>query len=191
MTSKKTQYLLAAVIGLHALASHAAVVNFEDLTQWNAPSDGYGGISGWSELGSVGPSFDGPGLGSNVFYGVRDGEIRFDSAPVVFEGVFYKSYAADWQNPITSVSLFYQGQLVQEILDPLAPQTLVWLASGYSGLIDKIVFRGGGEGFAIDNLSYSRPTSQVPLPSAIPFMLTGLGMLGYANKSRARVRRQS
>lgn len=160
--------------------AQATTVNFEDIDS-GSPSNGYGGISGWS-FGSVGPSF-GDGIGENVFYGY-EGELVFDTAPIVFEGSFYKSYAANRVEPVTSFSLYYQNQLVHTIVDPLAPLQLVWVASGYSGLVDKIFIRGGGEGFSIDNFTYSQGVSAVPLPASSLLFVSGLGILGLMRRKQ-------
>ena len=82
-------------------------------------------------------------IGMRSFYG-SSGELSFDNAPVVFEGTYYKTYSADSTNPIASIELYYQGLLVHSILDPISPLGLVWVASGYSGLVDKIYLRGVG-----------------------------------------------
>ena len=118
-------------------------------------------------------------IGERWFYG-SNGELRFDNAPVVFEGTYYQSYASDQNNPITSIELFYQGQLVHSILDPIASTNLVWVASGYSGLVDKIYLHGGGEGFSIDNLTYS--IAAVPEPSSYMLFLSGLSILGFIRR---------
>lgn len=170
------------------------VVTFEDINTVSTTSplyaigdvvDGYNGITGWSLVGqaweALSGNLDGE-IGTHFFYG-SSGELSFDNAPVIFEGTYYKSYSADPVNPITSIELYYQGQLVHSILDPLAPLGLEWVASGYSGLVDKIYIRGGGEGFSIDNLTYS--TAAVPEAETWVMLLAGLGLVGMmANRKR-------
>lgn len=140
--------------------------------------NGYGGISGWSAIGKVYGYADGynQDIGANLFYG-SDGELTFDKAPVVFKGTYYKSYTADPM--LTSIELFYQGVSVHSILDPRASGGLVWLSSGYSGLVDKIIIRGGIEGYAIDNLTYDTVIA-VPEPSSTAlWLLGGLVVFGW------------
>lgn len=179
------------LLTLSTLAAQPAMampttVTFEDLDRWSIPTDGYGGLSGWSDVGMVFPGYD-VGAGIQVFYSfLTSGELRFNHAPVVFHGTYYKSYAADPQVPLTSISLFYLGQLVHSILDPRAPLDLVWVDSGYHGLIDRIVFAGGAEGFAIDNLTYEQASTSVPEPAAGLLLLTGLGLYGVTSRRRQR-----
>ena len=179
--NKQILLLVFTLAAAFATVANATVVTFEDVNQFTI-TDGYGGISGWNALGFV-ASGAGEGVGENLFYG-NEGELLFNTAPVIFEGSFYKSYAAGPVNLITSFSLYYQNQLVHTILDPRAALQLEWVASGYSGLIDKILIKGGGEGFAIDNLTYSQGVSQVPLPTASLLFLSGLGAVGLARRNK-------
>ncbi len=182
-SKKYSQLVGSALLALvFTLPSYATVVTFEDIDPASLV-DGYGGISGWNAAGSI-QSGTGEGVGDYLFYGM-DGEIRFDNAPVIFQGTYYKAYATDPDAPpITGIELFYHGTLVHSLLDPRAPLGLLWVASGYTGLVDKIFFRGGGEGFAIDNLTYTQAPSQVPTPGAIPLFLSGAGLIAAAKKRR-------
>lgn len=175
-------------IFLFSGAAQAAqtVITFEDINTVSTTSplyatggvdDGYNGISGWSLVGQAWEFLDGTDIGAigvRSFYG-SSGELSFDNAPVVFEGTHFQSYAADPVNHPASIELYYQGLLVHSILDPLAPMGMVWVSSGYSGLVDAIYIRGGGEGFSIDNLTYS--TAAVPEPETYAMLLVGLGLI--------------
>jgi len=177
----KSLLLFSAALFASAQASQT-VVDFEGITSENL-IDGYGGLSGWQGIGGfVGPSFGGAGLGENVFYGLQ-GELRFDNGPVIFHGSHYQAYAFDPQSPFTTLSLFYQNQLVHQTpYNLLNTGTLEWLSSGYSGLVDKIYIYGGGEGFGIDNLTYS--AAPVPVPGAV--WLFGSGLTGLMLRTRQR-----
>lgn len=174
--------LLAFALSLSAAAqADTTVITFEDATGPDL-ADGYGGISGWAASGFVFGGV-GEGQGLQLFYGPSSGVLSFDAAPVVFKGIYFKTYA-----PIpdlaTGISLFYRGQWVHSIADPHPPLGLQWVDSGYTGLVDQIRFQGGLEGFAIDNLTYASATL-VPEPGSAHLLLAGLG-LGLLGARRAR-----
>jgi hypothetical protein len=180
--------LLASAAMALSLPAQAApvVVTFEDVPATGI-SDGYGGVSGWSLTGNVFDSF-GEGIGDYVFYGPPgpNPSLRFDAAPVVFHGTYYKSYAIDPTIPTERIFLFYQGNLVHSMLDPYAGGAMEWVASGYSGLVDAIQFLGGGEGFGIDNLTYEvATTTNVPEPGSVFLVLSGLLGLGAMRRRKA------
>ena len=186
MKAFKLTSLLALLLTSAAASAASTVITFEDVEViYNNPlygtanlSDGYGGISGWTSVGQAWATSNDSGLneaiGNKWFYGAA-GELVFNHAPVVFEGTYYKSYAADHSSPLASIDLYYQGTLVHSLFDPQASTNLVWLASDYTGLVDKILIRGGAEGFSIDNFTYS--VIAVPEPGSLSLLLSGLSML--------------
>ena len=177
----KTGLLAAAMLGAAEANAARTVVDFE-AESW---SDGYGGISGWGDVGqwsTYSPAeLRDPALGDYRLH-AWGGELRFDQAPVVFEGMSYVSWAGSDSN--VSFSLYYQGELVHsEPLDIVnQPINIYWLASGYSGLVDKILLHSqGSDGFLVDNLTYST-AAPVPLPGAV--WLFGSALAGLMLRSR-------
>lgn len=171
------------LIGLSALAmvasapAHATVVTFEDLSLGNL-ADGYGAVSGWNSVGSVvGEPHE--TIGSQALFGLDGGVLTFN-APVVFEGLYYKSYDV---HPFISIYLSYQDIVVGAIYG-FASNQLTWYASEYTGYVNQLYIDGRQGGFSMDNLTYTQPVSQVPLPAAVPLFLTGLGLLSFASKRR-------
>lgn len=163
------------------------IVDFEGIPSWGTIEDFvYGGISGWNNAGSLSnhSGLTPPVLGENYFSSFPSGgELHFDLAPVIFEGMYYKSLFDS--NSQVIYDLYYQNQLVYSApFDPVnEPQDIYWLASGYSGLVDKIYFYGTSDGVIIDNLTYS--TTTVPVPGAIWLFGSGLAglMLRASQKS--------
>lgn len=177
--------LLTASLGSGLAHAATTVVDFEGIHDWDLV-DGYGGLSGWDSMGgqiSSYPDFEthGPELGENRLH-TRAGELTFDQGPVIFQGLYYNYWGSDTD---VSFSLFYQGQSVYtSLLDAEnQPRDIYWLASGYSGLVDKIQFHGqSGDGFIVDNLTYT--TAPAPLPAAA--WLFGAGLLGLVDMRRRR-----
>lgn len=177
--------LLAIAMGAASTANAArTVVDFEDIDSAGLV-DGYGGLSGWEFVGQL-SSYSpyeplAPELGDFRLHAWGDEALHFDQAPVIFEGMHYISWGSDTN---VSFSLYYQDRLVHS--EPLdlsnQPQSIYWLASGYSGLVDKILLhRQGSDGFLVDNLTYST-AAPVPLPGAA--WIFGGGLLGLLLQKR-------
>ncbi|MFT7772280.1 PEP-CTERM sorting domain-containing protein [Roseateles sp.] len=165
-------------LNLPAIAQPSQVVTFEEISP-NDLTDGYGGLAGWSGLGGSGiADRDMGGNGLKSFYG-HGGVLTFLDSPVRVFGTYYKSYAVDLNEPaFSAVELWYQGQPVASIADPRTPLAMAWLTTNYSGPVDAIRFRGGMEGFSIDDLTYEpMQVSNVPEPAPWALLAAGLGLL--------------
>lgn len=183
--------LLATAMGVASTANARTVVDFEGIDSAGLVDGyGYGGLSGGEFVGQLSGYSPyephAPELGDSRLHAWGDGALRFDQAPVIFEGMHYISWGSDTN---VSFSLYYQDRLVHS--EPLdlsnQPQNIYWLASGYSGLVDKILLhRQGSDGFLVDNLTYST-AAPAPLPGAIWLFGGGLaGLLSYAKRRKTR-----
>lgn len=185
-----------ALLTISVAQAATTVVTFEELSQTSI-RDGYGGISGWGDVGYVREnnfipggqglySFGGFNTAPNDGIGFENGEggLHFLNGPVVLEGLYF--FNADVPAGVTTgILLYYQGQLVHRIADPLSSR-LDWLASGYHGLVDTMYFASGYDGFIIDNLTYTTTVSTVPEPE-LPLMLSsGLALLGFFRRSKRK-----
>lgn len=174
-------------LSLSAIAQPLSVVTFEDISP-NDLADGYGGLVGWSGLGGSGiADKDQGGNGHKSFYG-HGGSLTFLDSPVRVLGTYYKSYAFDPDEPpFAAVELWYHGQQVASILDPRTALGMAWLETNYSGPVDAIRFRGGLEGFSIDDLTYERfAVSHVPEPASWMLLANGIGLLAWQRRRSAK-----
>jgi len=104
-------------------------------------------------------------------------EINFAS-PVLFDGVLAF-------NPTSKLAynLFLGGQYVGT--SGSRPAGGGFLASHYSGEVDRIVFDGGPYAFSIDDLAVTA-SAPVPEPGSWALMLGGVAALGLFRQRRAR-----
>ena len=182
---KPFQNLLLVILialGCTSVQATQTKVTFEDALVSGLP-DGFGGISGWEQLGNVADTAWGTGIGQKYFHG-RAGALTFDSKPVIFEGMFYNLWVGSGQ--VKSYDLFYKGSLVYTgyVDGDSQPSELYWLKSGYSGAVDSISFYSYSDGYALDNLTYS--LAPVPEPSSVAMMLAGVMLIGQRIRSSRR-----
>lgn len=176
--------IIALAICSVSLSAHAqrTVITFEDGANQAGNLDGYHGISGWNALGSVSESGYGTGIDAYYFHIQTSGELTFDDGPVVFEGMYYRSWLTSGVTP--SYDLFYQGSLVFTgyVDTNNQPAGLYWVDSGYSGKIDKIGFYAQSDGAVFDNFAFM--TTPVPEPLTSAMLLSGLALVGVCVKKR-------
>lgn len=182
MTKTFYKLVLGASLSLGICATTSAaqtVVDFEDFYSGNSQGS-YKGVTGWGSMGSTSTSGDGTGSGDYYFHGFG-GTLTFDNAPVVFDGMLYNIWAGSGIVP--TYDLYYKDQRVfaGSVDAATQPFGLYWLASGYSGRVDRIDFYGTSDGFAVDNFTYS--AAPVPEPESWLMLLAGLGALaGYSRR---------
>lgn len=187
VTSALALTLAFASVGAHATTPAApAVFGFEGLSVpfYSAGfiPDGYADATwtGWilrrrDELQYTGLN---GGSGAILAVAVADSpEIRFAS-PVLFDGLLAF-------NPTSKLAynLFLHGEYVGT--SGSRPAGGGFLASHYSGEVDRIVFNGSAYAFSIDDMS-ATAAAPVPEPAAWALMLGGVAALGLFRNRRAR-----
>ena len=172
-------------------AAQATIVNFDSLNGNGIVADGYGGIT-WDSNWTFGDFFQppyNPSSGATRIYSNYDkftggalSDIAFSfSAPVTFQGAFFSGRSGIGD---VTVSVFLAGVLkaTTSLFSPNSVAT--FLASGYSGVVDKIVVHGNAGYYVMDDVTYAS-VSTVPVPAALWLMLSGIAGLAGIRRARA------
>ncbi|HVS37566.1 MAG TPA: PEP-CTERM sorting domain-containing protein [Gemmataceae bacterium] len=189
---------LAATTLLAAAGRSAAGVidvNFDNLSGQAQVPNGYGGVnwSGhWDYYGFSQPPFNpqsGPNriytdYGSPVASGPGENTFTFPN-PAVFLGAYFSGYSfADLK-----FNLYYQNALVFTSADLKPSAAPTFLASGYSGLVDKVgVWSQTNDYYVMDDVTYE-PALRAGAPEPASLALVGVGALGMAGWVWRRRRR--
>jgi hypothetical protein len=201
--------LMGASLAFTASSAGAVTINFDDLGNGASISPGYNGFS-WSNffaLNAVQFANDGPSgytngnvSPSNVAYNGFANPASFYASNQANDFTLNSFYLTGaWNNGLSVlVQAFDNGNLVNSttlIVSTLSPTlfTLNWsgidsvLFTSFGGI--SAGYRGAGAHFALDNLTVNGAVSAVPVPAALPLLLTGLGglvALGRRRRQRAR-----
>lgn len=162
--------MLALTVALPAQA--VTVVDFENVFQLE---DGYGGLSGWNELGSLN---SGALPGEQRFHG-GTGSLTFDQGGVRLLGMDFVTWTGDLMG---GFRLFNDGVQVYEYMQAEWLNDPYWLDIPYAGPVDRIDFISSSDGFLMDNLTY---TAAVPEPGQLALMLGGLALTGLVAHRRS------
>jgi hypothetical protein len=172
----------------------ARVLTFEDLSGPGIVPNGYHGIAWhgqWTYYDSPDYPYTAASGDERIFNMDADYDQAQDAAfdfkaPVVFNGADFAGH------PVTNVSFeLYLGGSLVHTSGALAPQEVpAFLASGYSGLVDRVVVHDSGyfgvyDYYVMDNVTFS-PTAGVAEPGAWAMMLAGFGGLGVVLRSKRR-----
>ncbi|MGZ3376092.1 MAG: PEPxxWA-CTERM sorting domain-containing protein [Phenylobacterium sp.] len=186
------QTLMAAAVAaagvMIASGAHATVVNFDDLSGSSSVADGYGGIN-WGGAFTYYDSAQDPYTphsGRERIYGscdcTTDNVFTF-AAPVVFDGAWF----AGVDGTHNDFQLSLGGVVVATSASLNMSSTPTFLASGYSGLVDKVDIQTSQPGYWIaDDITYNGGAG-VPEPAAWAMMLAGFGGLGAVMRRRRAV----
>ena len=164
-----------------AAGANATVVTFDDLVGSGTLTT-YAGINWapgqWQYYDSSQPPYNPSSNYERVYDFTSNGEFDF-SGPVVFNGASFSGYP----DATVQFQLSLGGSVVwtSGMLSPNG--TPMFLASGYSGLVDKVeVLSPRPDFFVMDDVTYN--AGGVPEPATWALMLGGFGLAGVTLRRR-------
>lgn len=179
------QWISALVLLGTANAVSAAVIDFDDLPDYGTVPANYQGFtwSGWSYFDTIEPPFTPASGATRIYLSSNTGPNSISSATdFVFDG----SYISGFDIEAIQYELYYNGTLVHAsaIFNTLS-DIPTFFASGYSGLVDEVVYKSTGAFFSVDNFTYS--VSAVPEPESLSLMLAGLAVAGLSRRKQRKL----
>lgn len=186
MTSKLIRGLVAsAALACLAPLASATVLTFDDLPAEGLVPGNYGGLdwsdSTWFAFGTEQAPFtahSGQYRATLGWDGTEGGSsVRF-LAPTAFQGAYF----AGFEGVEVSFKLYLNGQLVGTSTTLQTSDAPAFLASGYSGLIDRVTVASNEHAnFVMDDFSFG---SAVPEPQSVALVLAGLAVVGRTARRR-------
>lgn len=170
---------------LSAVSASATVLTFDDLPEDGSVPVNYGGLdwsgSSWFQYAGEQAPFT-PHSGDRRATLGWDGSadtsaIRF-TTPSTFGGAWFAGY----EDVTVAVEMYFGGSLVATTTTLGLSASPSFLASGYAGLIDRIVVRSSDPAFFVmDDLTFA---SAVPEPSSSVLALAGVGAVLFLARRR-------
>jgi PEP-CTERM motif len=174
---------ISAFATLSAAKAATTVVTFDTLPDEVVP-DGYGGITwggDWTVYSEVQSPYTPESPPARVYTFDADASFSF-SAPEVFDGAYFSGE----DDALVTFNL-YDGATEVWTSTTLTPSsTPTFLASGYNGLVTRVVVASTEPDFYVmDNVTYGTGTA-TPEPATWAMMLLGFAGLGFAAYRRTR-----
>ncbi|SEL82596.1 PEP-CTERM protein-sorting domain-containing protein [Roseateles sp. YR242] len=177
--------VLPLTLALAASLASATVLTFDDLGEDGYVPVDYGGLdwsgSSWFQYAGEQSPFtahSGDRRATLGWDGSADtSAVRFTSAST-FAGAWFAGY----EGVTVSIDLYSGGLLVGSTATLDLGASPVFLASGYAGLVDRLVFRSSDPAnFVMDDLTFA---AAVPEPTTGVLLLAGLGLVAFVARRR-------
>lgn len=176
---------LPLTLALTASLASATVLTFDDLGDDGYVPANYGGLD-WS--GSSWFQYAGEQAPFAAHSGDRRATLGWDgsadSSAIGFlsASTFAGAWFAGYEGVSVTIDLYSGGSLVASTATLNLGDSPVFLASGYSGLVDRLVFRSNDPAnFVMDDLTFA---SAVPEPATGALVLAGLGLVAFVARRR-------
>lgn len=173
------QWLTALVLFSAANAASAAVINFDDLTGDGPLPGNYQRFTwtGWTYYDTAQTPFT-PASGATRIFADQSNSIS-SATDFIFNG----SYLSGFEPDTIEYELYKDGALVHtsSIFSSLS-EAPTYFASGYNGLVDKVVYKFTNGFFSVDNFTYNAST--VPEPESFAMLMIGIGLIGFIQRRR-------
>lgn len=171
---------LALVLACSAPFASATVLTFDDLGDDGLVPSNYGGLdwsaSTWFQYAGEQAPFT-PHSGDRRATLGWDGTADTSAIGFLTPSTFGGAWFAGFEGVSVSVDLYFSGALVGSTATLGLSDAPAFLASGYQGLVDRIVFRSNDPAnFVMDDLSFA---SAVPEPGTGVLALAGLGAVCF------------
>ncbi|UXH78225.1 PEP-CTERM sorting domain-containing protein [Roseateles amylovorans] len=178
-------FTLALGLTLAAPLASATVLTFDDLGSDGLVPVNYGGLdwsaSSWFQYAGEQAPFT-PHSGDHRATLGWDGSADTSAIGFTTASVFSGAWFAGYQGVSITIDLYYGGTRVGSTSTLDLSDSPTFLASGYSGAVDRLVFRSNDPAnFVMDDLSF---TSAVPEPGTGALALAGLGLVGLFMRRR-------
>ncbi len=144
--------LFAALAPLAAAAPQTTILDFEDLSGFAPMTPGYGTVSDWGSWAHSDLV--------DANYPAASGMVKILSVGVQRPIVFGQDVVFEGANVVSGLpfswKLYYQGVLVHTsaVLQPNTGGPAVWLASGYTGLVDSIEYDSPVNVHGVDDFQF-------------------------------------